>query len=196
MARLGRGFRSPFYYGSVDSHAAIRHSRGASTSSARMILGLISELWPNIDAALNWIDTYGDRGRGTDFVEYQGRAKTGLTNQGWKDSADSIFHADGSDPVGPIALCEVQGLRLRCEAPSERRWPPLPAAQKRADEVGALGPRNSGLRFEEAFLVRRHRDLCARARWPESGPCRVAPRPMAGQLLFTGHRLKGKSGRR
>ncbi|WP_422823317.1 hypothetical protein [Variovorax ureilyticus] len=33
----------------------------------------------------------------------------GLNNQGWKDGHDSVFHADGSSPVGPIALVEVQG---------------------------------------------------------------------------------------
>ena len=47
-------------------------------------------------------------GTATDSLEYQG-GETGLTNQGWKDSGDSVFHADGSNAEGPIALCEVQG---------------------------------------------------------------------------------------
>ena len=37
------------------------------------------------------------------------RASAGSVNQGWKDSHDSIFHADGRLAEGPIALCEVQG---------------------------------------------------------------------------------------
>ena len=46
---------------------------------------------------------------GDGFVEYARAQDSGLINQGWKDSPDSIFHADGRDATGPIALCEVQG---------------------------------------------------------------------------------------
>lgn len=68
----------------------------------------IESIWPNIESALVWCDTLGDRD-GDGFVEYLREAESGLANQGWKDSADSIFHADGSYASGPIALCEVQG---------------------------------------------------------------------------------------
>ena len=71
-------------------------------------MGLIEELWPNIEAALTWIDRYGDRD-GDGFVEYGRRNQDGLVNQGWKDSHDSVFHADGAMAEGPIALVEVQG---------------------------------------------------------------------------------------
>jgi glycogen debranching enzyme len=54
------------------------------------------------------MDTYGDVD-GDGFVEYRGDSERGLVQQGWKDSHDSVFHADGSDAPGPIALCEVQG---------------------------------------------------------------------------------------
>ena len=54
-----------------------------------------------------WIDRFGDRD-GDLFVEYSRRSPTGLVQQGWKDSQDSIFHADGSLAEAPIALCEVQ----------------------------------------------------------------------------------------
>src|SRR5690606_14811394 len=40
--------------------------------------------------------------------EYSAHSEEGLTNQGWKDSADSVFHKDGSLAEGPIALVEVQ----------------------------------------------------------------------------------------
>jgi glycogen debranching enzyme len=60
-----------------------------------------------VELALQWIDCHGDRDQ-DGFVEYCRRSPTGLVQQGWKDSHDSIFHADGSLAEGPIALCEVQ----------------------------------------------------------------------------------------
>jgi glycogen debranching enzyme len=68
----------------------------------------ILAIWPNIEAALAWLDDFGDMD-GDGFIEYYRETETGLANQGWKDSHDAIFHADGSDAKGPIALCEVQG---------------------------------------------------------------------------------------
>ena len=68
----------------------------------------MESLWPSVEAALRWIDRYGDLD-GDGFVEYQRRSVNGLLHQGWKDSDDAIFHADGSLARGPIALCEVQG---------------------------------------------------------------------------------------
>src|ERR1043166_3820708 len=53
------------------------------------------------------MDHYGDSDR-DGFVEYQQRSSKGLVNHGWKDSQDSVFHADGALAEGPIALCEVQ----------------------------------------------------------------------------------------
>jgi len=69
---------------------------------------LIERLWPNVERALYWIDKYGDSD-GDGFVEYSRRSQDGLVQQGWKDSNDSVFHADGRLADGPIALCEVQG---------------------------------------------------------------------------------------
>jgi len=68
----------------------------------------IETLWPHIERALDWIDHYGDIDN-DGFVEYASKTKEGLSNQGWKDSWDAIFHQDGSIAEGPIALCEVQG---------------------------------------------------------------------------------------
>ena len=70
-------------------------------------LETIGRIWPNIEAALGWIDQYGDSD-GDGFVEYRRMTDRGLANQGWKDSFDSIFHSDGRLAEGPIALCEVQ----------------------------------------------------------------------------------------
>jgi glycogen debranching enzyme len=105
MALLGE---VPFrrYYGSVDSTPLFVLLAGAyfdRTGDA----ALMRELWPNIRAALEWIDRYGDLD-GDGFVEYGRKTEKGLVNQGWKDSHDSIFHADGALCAGPIALAEVQ----------------------------------------------------------------------------------------
>jgi glycogen debranching enzyme len=105
MAELGE---VPFrrYYGSVDSTPLFVMLAGAyfhRTSD----LATVRELWPNIEAALDWMDQHGDRD-GDGFLEYGRRNDKGLINQGWKDSYDSVFHADGTLATGPIALIEVQ----------------------------------------------------------------------------------------
>ena len=94
------------YYGTIDATplfivlAAAYYERTADSE-------LIRSIWPNLLAALDWIDHYGDRD-GDGFVEYARRADTGLVQQGWKDSSDSVFHSDGTLAHAPIALCEVQ----------------------------------------------------------------------------------------
>ncbi len=109
QSEMARVNEVPFrrYYGSVDSTplfiflAAAYFKRTGDRE-------LIVRLWPNIEKALDWIDHYGDRD-GDGFVEYGRLTPHGLLQQGWKDSQDSIFHADRSIAKGPIALCEVQG---------------------------------------------------------------------------------------
>lgn len=105
MARLGE---VPFglYYGSVDATPLYVVLAGAYLQRTGDI-ETIRALWPKIRAALDWIHTYGDRD-GDLFVEYGRQSPEGLINQGWKDSRDSVFHADGRLAPGPIALVEVQ----------------------------------------------------------------------------------------
>jgi glycogen debranching enzyme len=106
LAALGE---IPFrrYYGSVDATplfvilAAAYHERTGDVA-------FIESIWPNIELALQWIDRYGDVD-GDGFVEYARHSPKGLVHQGWKDSKDAVFHADGAPADGPIALCEVQG---------------------------------------------------------------------------------------
>jgi glycogen debranching enzyme len=69
---------------------------------------LLRQFLPAAEAALRWIDRYGDMD-GDGFVEYKRRTRHGLRNQGWKDSGDAIAFADGHLAEGPIALAEVQG---------------------------------------------------------------------------------------
>jgi glycogen debranching enzyme len=95
------------YYGSVDA-TPLFVMLAAAYFERTGDLATIRALWPHITAALEWIDRYGDPD-GDGFVEYARQSNEGLVNQGWKDSHDSIFHADGSAAAGPIALCEVQG---------------------------------------------------------------------------------------
>jgi glycogen debranching enzyme len=60
-------------------------------------------------AALNWIDEYADL-QDNGYVSYQTRnSRTGLENQCWKDSWDSISYSGGDLPGFPRATCELQG---------------------------------------------------------------------------------------
>lgn len=96
----------PKYYGSVDSTPlwvcllADAHRAGMPDDEVR-------ELLPALRAALGWIRDHGDSD-GDGFLDYIDRLGTGLSNQGWKDSGDSIQWRDGTLAEGPIALCEVQ----------------------------------------------------------------------------------------
>ena len=105
MARTGE---VPFrrYYGSIDStplFLVLAYEYAWTTGD----LEFIRSIWPNLLAAMNWMEQFGDRD-GDGFLEYQRRTTQGLRNQGWKDSEDAVFHADGTLAEGPIALCEVQ----------------------------------------------------------------------------------------
>jgi glycogen debranching enzyme len=106
MANLGE---IPFgrYYGSVDATPLFLMLAGAyyrRTADRPFIV----QLWPHIERALAWIERYADSD-GDGFYDYARRSPKGLVTQGWKDSIDSIFHADGRLADPPIALCEVQG---------------------------------------------------------------------------------------
>ena len=94
------------YYGSIDATPLFVMLAGAYYDRTADV-ELIQLIWPNIERALDWIDNFGDLD-GDGFIEYASSARGGLRNQGWKDSDNAIFHADGSFPDGPIALCEVQ----------------------------------------------------------------------------------------
>jgi glycogen debranching enzyme len=94
------------YYGSVDATPLFGLVAAAYFERTGDV-ALLEELWPHLERALAWIDGPGDPD-GDGFVEYLRRSPTGLRNQGWKDSRDSIMHADGRLAEGPIALCEVQ----------------------------------------------------------------------------------------
>ncbi|MEU7802015.1 glycogen debranching N-terminal domain-containing protein [Micromonospora arborensis] len=96
------------YYGSADSTPLFiilidEYERWTGDAA------LVRRLEPQVRAALEWIDTYGDL-LGTGYLWYQTRnPETGLQNQCWKDSWDGISYADGQLPSFPRATCELQG---------------------------------------------------------------------------------------
>jgi glycogen debranching enzyme len=94
------------YYGSADATPLFVHLAGEYFHTTGD-LEFAAEIWPHVERALRWIEEYGDHDR-DGFVEYGTTDTRGLTNQGWKDSWNSVFHADGSLAQGPIALVEVQ----------------------------------------------------------------------------------------
>jgi glycogen debranching enzyme len=102
----------------------------------------VRRLEPNARAALAWIDEYGDRD-GDGYVEYERRnAESGLENQCWKDSWNSILYADGSLAKLPRATCELQGYvydaRRRCARLARELWQDDALAaklDKQADEL-------------------------------------------------------------
>ena len=179
MARLRE---VPFarYYGSVDATPLFVLLVGEYFRRTGD-LDTIRELWPNIQAALHWIDTYGDPD-GDGFVEYQRQNAEGLINQGWKDSHDAIFHEDGRLAEGPIALCEVQAYVYG----SKRHAAELALALDHSVAAATLSHQADALReqFEAAFWC----DELATYALALDGakqPCRVTS-SNAGHALLTG----------
>jgi glycogen debranching enzyme len=93
------------YYGSVDATPLFVTLAGAYLDRTGD-LASVRLLWPHIEMALGWMERQADA---DGFVSYERSTDEGLANQGWKDSYDSISHADGTLARGAIALCEVQG---------------------------------------------------------------------------------------
>ena len=122
------------YYGGVDTTPLFVALAGAYADRTGD-LEFIDQLWPNLLAAVAWMDNFGDS-NGDGLIDYQRGEDSGLANQGWKDSQDSIFHADGSFPEGPIALVEVQGYAFSAYSKmaqlAERRGDPEASHRWRA----------------------------------------------------------------
>jgi len=179
MAALGE---IPFgrYYGSTDATPLFVMLAGAYFDRTGD-LEFVQSIWPQINAALEWIDRYGDID-GDGFVESVRQSTRGLVQQGWKDSWDSISHEDGALPQGPIALCEVQAYAYGAKQ----------AGARLASSLGHIG-RASALLKEARMLRDKFNDVF----WCEElspyavaldhakRPCRVVA-SNAGHCLFTG----------
>jgi glycogen debranching enzyme len=141
----------------------------------------IVEIWPNIKMALFWIDEYGDIDK-DGFVEYIHKSENGLTNQGWKDSHDSVMYENGDLCEPPIALCEVQGYVY-----AAKKYGSLLAgifdenelSEKLSTEAGQL-KKQFNERFWDSEL-----GCYVLALDGNKKPCRVIS-SNAGQCLFTG----------
>lgn len=168
------------YYGSIDATPLFILLAGAYLGRTGDIETL-NQIWPNIAAALAWIDLYGDRDR-DGYVEYGRMSAEGLINQGWKDSHDSVFHADGAIAAGPIALAEVQayvyGAWQAAAAILERR--------QDSDQAEVYRARAEDLRRRfDADFFDEELGTYVLALDGEKKPCRVRS-SNAGQVLFTG----------
>jgi glycogen debranching enzyme len=179
MAALGE---VPFgrYYGTVDATPLFIVLAGAyfERTGDRQLL---QQLWPNIQRALDWISTYGDKDH-DGFVEYARHSSKGLVQQGWKDSNDSVFHQDGTMADAPIALCEVQGYVYAAKLAASKICHVLGKPQDSAKlkrEAEELRKK-----FEEAFWCD-DLSIYAIALDGHKKPCRVRT-SNAGHCLYTG----------
>jgi glycogen debranching enzyme len=179
MAEMGE---VPFrrYYGSVDS-TPLFVMLAADYLDRTGDLDTALALWPSVKAALHWIAVHGDRD-GDGFVEYHRQTEEGLSNQGWKDSHDSISHADGSLARGPIALVEVQAYVYAAWLGAAR----LARALGHELEAVAHEERARMLRdrFDAAFFDE-ELGTYVLALDGDKKPCRVRS-SNAGHALFTG----------
>ena len=167
------------YYGSIDSTPLFVILAGEYFLRTAN-LSLIRKLWPNFKRALQWIDEYGDCD-GDGFVEYRQRSSRGLVQQGWKDSHDSVFHADGSMAEPPIALCEVQAYVYA----AKRSGALLARALLETELADRLESQAEELRirFERDFWCD-ELGMYALALDGNKKPCRVRT-SNAGQVLFS-----------
>ena len=168
------------YYGTVDAtplFVMLAGGYGERTGD----WALIGELWPAIERALAWLDGPGDMD-GDGFIEYARGAETGLSNQGWKDSYDSVFHADGRLAEGPIALVEVQGYAYAARLAAARCARAL-GLDERAEVLAAQAERLRGL-FEERFWCE-EMGFYALALDGRKAPCRVRT-SNPGHALWSG----------
>jgi glycogen debranching enzyme len=137
--------------------------------------------WPSILRCLSWMRKNPGVTR-NGFLEYAGLSEKGLRNQGWKDSHDSVMHADGTLAEGPIQLCEVQAYAFRALQTL------APIAQLLGQDALALELSSWALDLRSRFLASywdEKRHLIALALDGQGKPCAVRTSNM-------GHCLWGK----
>jgi glycogen debranching enzyme len=134
LANLGLIPQTP-YYGSVDATPLFLMLLGETVAWLDDD-GLLDELWPVAERALEWIEQCGDLD-GDGLVEYLCRSPFGIRNQGWKDSDDSATHLDGRLAEPPVALIEVQAY---CYA-ARRAMAALARRRGQADRAAGLDER-------------------------------------------------------
>jgi glycogen debranching enzyme len=132
------------YYGGVDTTPLFVQLAGAYAARTQD-LEFVDTLWDPLTAAMQWIESAMAASPGG-FLTYERGEETGLVNQGWKDSFDSVFHDDGEYARGAIAMVEVQGYvhaallamstlaRRRNEQSAAEHWRERARALRRAIE--------------------------------------------------------------
>jgi glycogen debranching enzyme len=185
MAALGE---IPFgrYYGSVDA-TPLFVVLCAAYYEATADLAFAKRMAPHVERALGWMERADVDDDG--FLEYDRRSHDGLVQQGWKDSNDSVFHADGTLAEGPVALCEVQAYAYA----ALRGGAMLAQALGRPERCSQLLERADRLqqRFDDVFWCD---DLCtyALALDGHKHACRVRS-SNAGHCLLMGIALPSRA---
>nr|WP_204342812.1 glycogen debranching N-terminal domain-containing protein [Micromonospora terminaliae] len=139
------------YYGSADAtplYVMLLDEYERWTGDA----DLVREFEDEARAALRWIDEYGDL-LGDGYVRYRRRnERSGVANQGWKDSPEAICHADGRLPGPPLATCELQGYaydaKLRGARMAREFWGDPAYADRLEREAAVLRER-----FDRDFWI-------------------------------------------
>ena len=144
-------------------------------------LALARELSAATRAALAWMRDHGDRD-GDGYLEYETRSTLGLVNQGWKDSADAVMHADGDLARPPVALCEVQGYAYAAWVAAAELADALGQDGEAADYRGRAGALRAA--FNRDFWMP-HEAFYALALDGDKRPCEVISSNV-GHCLWTG----------
>ncbi|MDW7693656.1 amylo-alpha-1,6-glucosidase [Flammeovirgaceae bacterium SG7u.111] len=168
------------YYGTIDATPLFVMLAGEYYQRTAD-LGTLKKIWSNIKKALEWINLYGDLDQ-DGFVEYKHKAKNGLTNQGWKDSHDSVSHSNGQLADPPIALCEVQGYVYAAKIHGAN------LAKTFGEHALANQWRDEAKRLKEKFNERfwdKELNCYVLALDGNKQPCRVKS-SNAGHVLYTG----------
>ena len=168
------------YYGGVDTTPLFVMLAGAYERRTGN-RALVDRIWDSLVAATGWIERRLAASP-TGFLDYARGENSGLVNQAWKDSGDSMFHEDGRFPRGPLAVVEVQGYAyaaLRCMSE---------LATRRGDEARSIEwlRKADALRaaIEDRFWVPQMH-YYAIAIDGDGAPCRVYA-SNAGHLLYCG----------
>ncbi len=180
LSRLGKTPHRP-YYGTVDAtalfiivlHELYKHSGR---------LDLVSELKPNWEAALQWLKNDGDID-GDGFIEFEGAEPgKGLVIQSWKDSADSMSHANGELAQGALAVSEVQAYAYAAYLATADFYQALNEADKAAQWLESAAELKA--KFHEAYWLKQLQTY-AMALDGKKKPLAVHNSD-AGQLLWAG----------
>lgn len=168
------------YYGTVDATPLFivllaQHLRWTGDRS------VWNDLKENVERALTWMDERGGHDA-NGFLDYAATSSKGLSNQGWKDSGNSITNEDGSLAKPPIALVEVQGYAYRARI--EAAW--LFEQDGDDDRAAKLRAQAKELRkhFEAAFWMPDRKSLAVAME--KHGKQAKSLTSNAGQALWSG----------